>query len=109
LLDASLLVDGTNVLAAEVHQASAGPVDLVFDLELTGLSNPRLSIQVAPDNAVLLSWPYPSTGYRLTSTPGLAPPEWSDVTNSPAQVGNDLQVTVRQAGTSRFYRLLNSN
>lgn len=32
--DASLLVEGTNVLAAEVHQASATSSDIIFDAEL---------------------------------------------------------------------------
>src|SRR5947207_5008182 len=34
------LVQGTNVLAVEVHQASGGPNDLLFDAELIGVSTP---------------------------------------------------------------------
>ena len=109
LIDSSALFPGINVLAAEVHQASAGPADLVFDLELTGFAKPRLSIQVASHDVTVLSWPYPSTGYRLISSPGLAPADWSEVTNAPAQVGNDLQVTVPPLGAGRFYRLLKAN
>ncbi|MBI2900674.1 MAG: fibronectin type III domain-containing protein [Planctomycetes bacterium] len=41
----ALLASGTNVLAVEVHQASAGSSDLVFDAELTG--------EVVPAGAVL--------------------------------------------------------
>jgi hypothetical protein len=97
------------VLAAEVHQAPSGVADLVFDLELVALSDPSLSIQVASPNTLLLSWPYPSTGYRLISTPGLAPADWSDVTNTPMQAGKDLQLSVPRSGTSRFFRLLKAN
>ena len=61
-VDAALLLSGTNVLAVEVHQASSGGAALVFDLELVAFSDPSLSIQVASTNALLLSWPYPSTG-----------------------------------------------
>ncbi|MBL7112988.1 MAG: CotH kinase family protein, partial [Bacteroidales bacterium] len=35
-LDTSLLADGRNVLAVEIHQSSANSTDLGFDLELTG-------------------------------------------------------------------------
>ncbi len=37
-VDAAFLVDGTNVLAAEVHQSSGTSTDLVFDLELAAES-----------------------------------------------------------------------
>ena len=37
-VDAELLVSGTNVVAVEVHQASAISTDLSFDLELSGLA-----------------------------------------------------------------------
>ena len=57
----------------------------------------------------LLSWPYPSTGYRVISTPDLAPADWSDVTNTPAQVGNDLQISVPNSSASRFFRLLKAD
>jgi len=109
LIDPSLLFTGTNLLAAEVHQAPGGPADLIFDLELVGLSDPRLSIQLAADDSVLLSWPYPSMGYGLSSTPGFAPAEWSDVTNSPVHVGNNFQVTVPKSARSRFFRLFKAN
>ncbi len=39
-VDASLLVSGTNVLAAEIHQVNGTSSDIIFDLELTGNSSP---------------------------------------------------------------------
>ena len=38
--NASLLRDGTNVLAVELHQCNAGSSDLYFDLALTALVDP---------------------------------------------------------------------
>src|SRR5207247_1043079 len=35
-VNSSLLVSGTNVLAAEIHQANASSSDIIFDLELAG-------------------------------------------------------------------------
>jgi hypothetical protein len=110
--DASLLVVGTNVLAAEVHQASSGTADLLFDLELIALANPpppTLAIQCVPASTVLLSWPYSADGFRLMSTPWLAPADWRDVTNAPARVGNDLQVTLPAPVDGGFYQLLKGN
>jgi len=39
-VNASLLVNGANVLAAEIHQANTNSSDIIFDLELTGDSLP---------------------------------------------------------------------
>lgn len=39
-LDPSFLVDGTNVIAATLHQQTAGSSDLGFDLELVGTVDP---------------------------------------------------------------------
>jgi len=39
-IDPSLLVNGTNVLAVEIHQANAGSSDIIFDLELSGSAFP---------------------------------------------------------------------
>jgi hypothetical protein len=108
-VNAALLAAGTNVLAAEVHQAPSGMADLVFDIELVSFSDPALSIQAASPNSLLLSWPYPSSSYRLMSTPDFAPADWNDVTNTPTQAGQELQLNVPPSGASRFFRLLKPN
>ncbi len=108
-IDASLLVAGRNVLAAEVHQAAGGPADLMFDLELTGIKSaaPRLSIRPTATNTVLLAWPYPSTGFRLMENASLDTTNWTEVTATPEQVGDEYQTIVELSGGSRFYRLRN--
>jgi len=105
-LEASLLRTGRNVLAVEVHQAAAAPADMVFDLELIGLTaRPTLAIQGTPTNAVLLSWPYPSTGFRLMQIPSLDQTNWTEVGTSPDRVGDNNQVPVQNPMSNRFYRL----
>ncbi|HEY2952837.1 MAG TPA: immunoglobulin domain-containing protein, partial [Verrucomicrobiae bacterium] len=59
----SLLLDGTNVVAVEIHQSNAASTDVSFDLELTGLlgpvrppvilNEPQSTIVVAGSNATL--------------------------------------------------------
>ena len=57
LLDgASALLDGTNLIAVEVHQCSATSSDISFDLELTGTST-GASGQVSFDENTLLDGP----------------------------------------------------
>ena len=66
---------------------------------------PLLSITPAGTNAVLLSWPYPSTGFGLEHSAAVQPANWTAATNAPVQVGDQWQVMVSPAAGSRFYRL----
>jgi len=53
----SLLINGTNVLAAEIHQANAPSSDIIFDLQLTGEAvpaNQRPSVTAGPNQTVTL-------------------------------------------------------
>jgi hypothetical protein len=106
-LDSSLLVTGRNILATEIHQAAAMPADMGFDLELIGLtvSLPKLAIQTTSTNTVLISWPYPSSGFRLMETPSLSETNWTEVTTPATQVGADNQVPAANPQGARFYRL----
>jgi hypothetical protein len=54
---------------------------------------------------VLLSWPYPSTGYQLQETASLSAPNWTDVATTPNIVGYEKQVLRSSATSRRFYRL----
>jgi len=105
-ISTGLLRPGTNVLAVEIHQNGAASSDLSFALELRATErDPRLAIAQVGNN-VQLSWPYPSTGYRLQSTTNLdSPSVWS--TNSPAPViiGGQNTVTNPITGAQQFYRL----
>lgn len=62
-LPSDLLVNGVNIVAAEVHQSAVNSSDLSFDLSLTGIQAsraPYISVQPAsvfatPDDTVILS------------------------------------------------------
>src|SRR5438309_2345679 len=53
----------------------------------------------------VLSWPDPSTGFKLQSTPTLVPSNWTDVSQPVVVLGSDKTVTVPVAGQNQFYRL----
>lgn len=56
-IPATLLLEGTNVIAVEVHQSASSSSDLGFDLELiAGLHPPRLTIVRDPKGAIV-RWP----------------------------------------------------
>jgi hypothetical protein len=55
----------------------------------------------------VLSWPDPSTGFKLQSTTTVAnPASWTDVVTQPVVAGSDKTVTVPVTGPYQFYRLL---
>jgi hypothetical protein len=58
-VDASLLVDGTNVLAVEVHQAISSSSDLEFDLALSGQPDvpSNLAVLTSPTNGAVFAGP----------------------------------------------------
>jgi hypothetical protein len=91
-LDASLLVTGKNVLAAEVHQANASSSDLIFDLELTGETFPQNQaplVDAGPDQAVTLPAVATLTGVvtddALPAAPGFLSLSWEEF-NGPGTV-----------------------
>jgi hypothetical protein len=91
------LVAGTNVLAAEVHQSSAGSSDLVFDLQLTANPQPPAGILKSAllGGALVLYWSDASFG--LESAPQLSGP-WTPMPPENAQA-------VSLTGDQRFFRL----
>lgn len=56
----SLLVNGTNVIAVEVHQSSTNSSDLSFDLELLGSELPNVLrgpwLQIGTPTSVMIKW-----------------------------------------------------
>jgi len=67
-VSASILTNGTNVVAVEIHQSSGASSDISFDLELRGSINPprpRIEITSPTNNATLLE----SSNVTVTATP----------------------------------------
>lgn len=92
------LINGTNLLAVEVHQSSAGSSDLLLDLQLTAnpAPGPALLKQTQLQDQLVLYWDDPS--YLLEEAGEISGP-WTpmpDATN-PQCLG--------YIGGQRFYRL----
>jgi hypothetical protein len=96
-IDPETLADGTNVLAVEVHQATADSSDLSFDLDLRAtVAQPQLYAR-RQAGCVMLSWFVP--GFILEGAPDLHGP-WSEIPTGPAQTHSACDPSQRA-----FYRL----
>ncbi len=108
-LPPSLLRNGTNIVAVEVHQQSGNSSDLGFDLGLdaeytNSPSGPVLSITPVV-NRVAIAWPQPSVGYVLQSTTRLAQSnQWSRITNQVSVLGTNNRALLT-VGSNQFFRL----
>ncbi|HKX60961.1 MAG TPA: Ig-like domain-containing protein [Verrucomicrobiae bacterium] len=104
----ALLVNGTNVLAVEIHQFNATSTDLSFDLELTAdPAPPRLSVSL-DGGSVLLSWPVWAGGLRLQSAAQLTPvTTWSNLLTSVTTTNGQNRVTIAASAAHQFFRLTN--
>jgi hypothetical protein len=104
----ALLVNGTNLLAVEIHQQSATSSDVSFDLRLTALSYEAPAITVAGEAPLQLQWPAMPGGFRLESSPSLGPDAlWILESNSLLVVTNGFnQVSVNAEPGSRFFRVI---
>lgn len=105
------LLNGTNVLAAEIHQVTPTSSDIGFDLELLGTGPgisgfPQLRIERA-GNIVIISWPAPSTGFTLQSSSDLGlSANWVTV-NTPVNTTNGRHnVTLNVSGGGAYFRLI---
>lgn len=108
-VNASLLVNGLNLLAAEIHQVTTNSTDIFFSLRLT--AQPALmrpSLAAAVDNGQLeLAWPAWAAGLSLWTTETLTPPVvWSPVTNPAVLTNTEMRITLPvQAPPLKFFRL----
>jgi len=66
-----------------------------------------LGITPAGPSQATLYWPTNAVGWNLESTALLTPSNWSTVTNVPIIAGTNFSVTVSNALTQQFFRLIN--
>jgi hypothetical protein len=108
-VDLSLLFNGPNTLAAEIHQAAVDSPDISFDLEIIGqLGEPRpqLFILLAGNNHIV-RWPSAAAGFRLQSSTDLrTPANWQDQPGVPTDDGVWKTLTLPSSGEARFYQLI---
>ena len=109
VISSALLLGGTNVVAAEVHQNGTNSSDLSFDLELFALppeSSPRLEIARSA-GSVFLSWPAWAAEFAAFTAPSLAPwVAWGPLTNAPAVASGQAFVILPLTTSPQFFRLL---
>jgi hypothetical protein len=75
----------------------------VFNVNLPAA--PRLSIQLTPTNAVVISWPAPSTDFNLQQNNSVNSTNWVNVTITPIVANGLKQVIVSPPVGKQFYRL----
>ena len=105
----NLLVNGTNVLAIEVHQNALTSSDLALNFELTGtllVSTNTLLTVTRGTNTLALSWPAAASFFTLYTATNIATPSWGRATNEPF-LSNGVWLVPLPTATngSRFYRL----
>jgi len=66
---------------------------------------PLLAILNTGTNAVLLSWPSPSTGFNLQQTSDLTTTNWTQVDLPVGDDGTTKRVIIAPAAGNRFFRL----
>jgi len=107
-VDSSLLVAGTNVIAAEVHLFSVSSPDLGFDFTLTGLTENQVRPALIPLTNDALQWAANVGGYFTPSfSTNLTPPvSWFPLTNSPMlERGQWVLPTPGNSPPNTFFRL----
>jgi hypothetical protein len=98
-------VNGTNVLAVEVHQNNNQSSDMSFDLELRGTLRPVLSA-LRVSNEVRLAWSPRNSNYVFQSSALVGPNlQWSNVNASMLFTNGSIQTTFPATGSGRLFRL----
>ncbi|HEY2952882.1 MAG TPA: Ig-like domain-containing protein [Verrucomicrobiae bacterium] len=102
----ALLVNGSNVLAVEVHQASTNSTDLSFDLELLGARATILGLARA-DGGLRITWPTSAAGFRLETATNLNRPiPWTTVTNAASVTNGQFILSIAPGAGNTFLRLI---
>ncbi|MBL9128641.1 MAG: hypothetical protein JNL97_13385, partial [Verrucomicrobiales bacterium] len=104
------LVEGRNVVAAEVHQASRSSSDLGFDLELLAQRSalpeiPRLAFRIA-GSELTIAWTAKSADWILERTSSLGSgAAWQPAGSSPSATGTGYEATLPLNEGPGFFRL----
>jgi len=106
---ASFLVEGTNVVAVETHQATTDSTDISFDMDLSGIPTAALppkidSIALAQTNVVLAFRAEANVSYTLEHA--TAVDHWQILQAiGAAPTNRTIQVTRPASDPARFFRL----
>jgi hypothetical protein len=107
-INPALLVEGANLLAAEIHQSGTTSTDVSFDLALCALrfDPPTISV-VRIGDKFTVTWPDLPPGFGLEMANVLARDPWTRITNSLVTVpGVRSSLTITNQGSGDvFFRL----
>jgi glucose/arabinose dehydrogenase/PKD repeat protein len=102
-----LLLNGTNILAVEIHQANRTSTDVSFDLELLGhrpRTRPVLRSAVLSGGRFQLAFDAsPATAYIIEASPDLR--QWSPVSTNSSSTGAVEYIQPSAAPARRFFRV----
>lgn len=103
----ALLVEGTNLLAVEVHQQSATSTDVSFDLRVAALVYHAPSLTVTRNTGQIeLCWPAAPPGFTLQSSTDLgSSASWIPGPSTTGPANGFLKAVISTGSGSRFYRL----
>jgi ELWxxDGT repeat protein len=97
----SMLVNGTNEIAVEIHQAPVfRDFDIKFDLTFSTFNyvpSPQLTVQVLGGRNLSIQWPDTSIGWTPQQSQDLV--HWTDLTNSVTDTNGTFYLNL---GTSNF-------
>jgi hypothetical protein len=106
-VDRAVLVNGTNVLAVEVHQGDPASSDVSFDLQLEAVERPpRLEILTVNADQLLLRWLAPLAPVILEKSPTLETSiPWKPVSGQINEFDGTMQIVMTREDTTEFFRL----
>lgn len=106
LIDPSVFVSGTNVLAVEIHQNAINTgTDMSFDAALFGINGNASLRAFLSGGEIVISYPSWANRFTLESAPAIPTNTWSVVTNAASPLGDQLRVNVPIGSSHRFFRL----
>jgi len=95
--------DANGSMSGGNYSLTGGFWSLIGTVQTPGA--PLLSVSLTTNNSVLVSWPYPSTGFSLEQNGAPGSPNWVAATATPVQIGSQWQVLIRSPVGNVFYRL----
>jgi hypothetical protein len=70
------------------------------------LTYPPLKLTYSKGGSLVFTWPFTNSPYRLQSSPILDATDWTTLSNAPASVGGNNQITLTiSTNNALFYRL----
>lgn len=108
VVNPALLLSGTNILAAEIHQQATNVnTDMSFDLGLFGVNgNATLRAITAGNGTITLAYPSWASRFAIESATNLPSATWTSVpTNGATVVGSELQLPVTLTKPQEVFRL----